>query len=169
VPGPSIEDQVQRLELAVERFEATMVSLPPEAFLEKLNGWTPRDILAHLIGWNHYIIEGSRQIQRGELPFYDIDPGENYSKVNEALVRRINSTDRQALLRDLHSSANDLKEHLLSLEPEVWAKDFGVRRGESRVTIRETIDELIEDYDHHRHQIEDSYTRDPPTSQRELI
>ena len=129
-------------------------SLREEQFLAELGNWSPRDIVAHLIGWNHHIIEGSHQIQRGELPFYDIDPGENYSKVNEELVRKINSTNRQALIKELHSSANDLEKYLLSLDPETWAKDFGVRHNESRVTIRETIEELIEDYDHHRKQIE---------------
>lgn len=123
--------------------------------MARLNGWSPRDILAHLIGWNHHVIEGSRQIQLGELPFYDVDPGENYSKVNEALVQKISATDRQVLIKELHSSANDLKEYLRSLEPEAWAKDFGVRHGGSTVTIRDTVDELIEDYVHHRKQVED--------------
>jgi hypothetical protein len=154
VPDSRIQNQVQRFEVAVERFEASVVSLLPEAFLEQLNGWSPRDILAHLIGWNQHIIEGSNQIQRGELPFYDIDPGENYSKVNAAIVREISGTDRQVLIAKLHSSANELKEYLLTLDPETWAKDYGVRHNESRVTIRETIEELIEDYAHHRKQIE---------------
>lgn len=123
--------------------------------MARLNGWSPRDILAHLIGWNHHIIEGSRQIQLGELPFYDVDPGENYSKVNEALVQKISATDRQVLIKELQSSANDVKEYLGSLAPEAWAKDFGVRHGGSTVTIRDTVDELIEDYDHHRKQVED--------------
>jgi hypothetical protein len=155
VPDSRIEGQINRLDSAVKRFEASIVALQRESFLARLNGWSPRDILAHLIGWNHHVIEGSRQIQLGELPFYDIDPGENYSKVNEALVRRISATDRQVLIKELHSSANNLKEYLGSLEPEVWAKDFGVRHGGSTVTIRDTVEELIEDYEHHRQQIED--------------
>ncbi len=155
MPDDRIEDQIHRLNLAVERFEASVGPLERHSFLAKLNGWSPRDILAHLIGWNYQVIEGSRQIQLGELPFYDIDPGENYSKVNEALVRRFRSTDRQVLIQELHSSARDLQKYLESLEPEAWAKDFGVRHGGSTVTIRDTIEELIEDYNHHRRQIED--------------
>jgi len=31
-------------------------------------------------------IEGSNQIRRGELPFYEIDPGEDCSKVNAVLI-----------------------------------------------------------------------------------
>ena len=150
-----IESQIDRFDSAVKRLEDSLVALQQESFLARLNGWSPRDILAHLIGWNHHVIEGGRQIQLGELPFYDIDPGENYSKVNEASVQKIRATDRQILIKELHSSANDLKEYLRSLEPEAWAKDFGVRHGGSTVTIRDTVDELIEDYDHHRKQVED--------------
>ena len=150
-----IESQIDRFDSAVKRLEDSLVALQQESFLGRLNGWSPRDILAHLIGWNHHVIEGGRQIQLGELPFYDIDPGENYSKVNEAIVQKISATDRQVLIKELHSSANDLKEYLRSLEPAAWAKDFGVRHGGSTVTIRDTVDELIEDYDHHRIQVED--------------
>jgi len=167
VSDARIEAQINRLNLAVESLEACAVALERESFLAKLNGWSPRAILAHLIGWNRHVIEGSRQIQLGELPFYDIDPGENYSKVNEALVRKISTNDRQVLIRELHSSANNLKEYLGSLEPEVWARDFGVRHGGSTVTIRDTVEELIEDYDHHRRQIEEwvSLALDSPVRQ----
>lgn len=153
-----IESQIDRFDSAVKRLEDSLVALQQEPFLARLNGWSPRDILAHLIGWNHHIIEGSRQIQLGELPFYDVDPGENYSKVNKVIIQKISATDRQVLIKELHSSASDLKEYLRSLEPEAWAKDFGVRHGGSTVTIRDTVDELIEDYDHHRKQVEDSAT-----------
>lgn len=166
MPDYGIESQIDRFDSAVERLEDSLVALEQDLFLARLNGWSPRDILAHLIGWNHHIIEGGRQIQLGELPFYDIDPGENYSKVNEAIVQKISATDRQVLIKELHSSANDLKEYLRSLEPESWAKDFGVRHGGSTVTIRDTIDELIEDYDHHRKQVEAWATTTSPSSPR---
>ncbi len=167
MPDTRIEGQINRLDSAVKRFEASIVTLQRESFLARLHGWSPRDILAHLIGWNYQVIEGSKQIQLGELPFYDIDPGENYSKVNEALVQRFRSTDRQVLIQELHSSARDLQKYLESLEPEAWAKDFGVRHGGSRVTIRDTVEELIEDYNHHRRQIEEwvSLALDSPVRQ----
>lgn len=149
-----IEDQINRFNLAVGRFEASIASLESESFPERLNGWSPRDIVAHLVGWNSHVIEGAEQIQRGELPFYDIDPGENYSNVNEALVRAISATDREVLIEELRSSANGLENYLRSVAPEAWARDYGVRHHGARVTIRETVEELIDDYDHHRRQVE---------------
>ena len=121
----------------------------------RLNGWSPRDIVAHLIGWNRYIIEGSRQIVRGELPFYDVDPGDDYARINADLVRRYPSQDRAALLAELRSSAGELKGFLATLDPGRWSRDYGVRHGGEVVTIRNTVKDLIEDYDHHRKQIDD--------------
>jgi len=162
-----IEAQITRLGLAIESLEASVVALDQESFRAQLNGWSPRDIVAHLIGWNRLVIGGSRQIQLGELPSYDIDPGENYSKVNETLVQQYSATDREQLLEELHAAARDLQVFLESLDTEVWASDFGVRHGGSKVTICETIDELIEDYDHHRRQIEEwaSLNLDSPGQQ----
>ena len=154
MPDDTIEGQIYRLDLAVESLASSIVALGEKLFLMKLNGWSPRDILAHLIGWNRHVIEGSKQIQRRELPFYDIDPGENYSNVNAALVRHYRSQDRQWLLEQLHNTATELKEYLVALDPANWTHDFGVRHDGSRVTISDTVDELIEDYDHHRKQIE---------------
>ena len=156
-----LEQQISKLGQAVELLSAAIVGLSEKAFLSKLNGWSPRDIVAHLIGWNRHVIRGSEQIQRGDLPFYDIDPGEDYSKVNEALVLQYDSTDRQALLEELRASARELRGFLESLDREVWSRDFGVRHGGTRVTIRDTIDELIEDYIHHSLQVENfARTRD---------
>ena len=113
-----IEDQIHQLVLAVETFAAPILRLSEETFLAKLNGWSPRDIVAHLIGWNRHVIRGSQQIQQGELPFYDLDPGLDYSKVNAALVRQYDSTDRKWLLDELHASVGELKEYLESLDEE---------------------------------------------------
>jgi len=130
-------------------------SLNEELFLKKLYQWSPRDIVAHLIGWNRYIIEGSKQIKRKELPFYDIDPGEDYSKVNDVLVQQYSSRDKQELLEELQTSAHELKQFLESLDSSEWDRDYGVRHKGATITIQNTVDELIEDYDIHREQIEE--------------
>ena len=108
----TIEKQIARLRAAVAALAASAASLSEEGFLTRANGWSPRDIVAHLIGWNRYVIEGSRQIRRGELPFYDVDPGEDYSTVNAALVREYPSQDKQALITTLCSvtSSEDTSE-----------------------------------------------------------
>lgn len=151
----TIETQIAKLGLSVEGFVQCVDSLNEELFLKKFYRWSPRDIVAHLIGWNRYIIEGSKQIKRKELPFYDIDPGENYSKVNAVLVRQYSSRDKQELLDELQTSALELKQFLGSLDSSEWDRDYGVRHKGAVITIQNTVDELIEDYDKHRGQIEE--------------
>lgn len=149
----SIKMQITQLGLSVDEFAHCVDSLDEQRFLEKINHWSARDMVAHLVGWNRYIIVGSKQIIKRELPFYDIDPGENYSNVNAVLIRRYASRDKKELLEDLQVSARELKQFLQTLAPGEWAHDYGVRHRGAIVTIKNTIDELIEDYHHHRKQI----------------
>ena len=109
--------------------------------------------MAHLVGWNLYLVQGADQIRRGELPFYDIDPGDNYSKVNAVLVRKHASTNREELLEALRASARQLQQYLRSLTTTDWDRDFGVRHAGAIITIRNSVDELIDDYQHHREEI----------------
>ena len=150
----TIENQIARLDQSIDAFRRCVVSLDETLFLKKLNDWAPRDILAHLIGWNRYVIEGGKALLRGELPFYDIDPGDNYSKVNAVLIREYPSTIKEDLIKELRHSAQELKEFLRSLDPNKWDRDHSVRHAGQTITVKNTIDELIADYDHHRKQIE---------------
>jgi hypothetical protein len=150
-----IESQIIKFEQSIEEFVNCVASLNEELFLKRFNQWSPRDVVAHLIGWNRYIIEGSHQIMRGELPFYDIDPGEDYSKVNALLVLEYSSRDIQKMLDELQVSAQELKRFILSLDSSEWSRDYGVRHKESIITIQNTVDELIEDYNIHKERIEE--------------
>ncbi len=150
----TIEDQVNQLGHCVKTFAASVTAIDERLFLSKVSGWTVREILAHLIGWNRHIVRGSQQILRGELPFYDVDPGPDYSRVNAALVREYGEADRAALLESLAASAGELTEFLRAIDTEEWDRDFGVRHDGETLTVRSTVDDLIADYDHHRVQLE---------------
>jgi hypothetical protein len=113
-------------------------------------------MVAHLIGWNRYVVRGARQILRGELPFYDVDPGPDYSNVNAALVREYADTDRSALLKSLVASTEELTAFLRTVDPDTWDRDFGVRHKGETLTVKSTVDDLIADYHHHREQLEGS-------------
>jgi hypothetical protein len=151
----TVEEQVRQLEGCVEAFAASVAALDQRLFLTKVTNWTPRDIVAHLIGWDRYIALGAEQILRGELPFYDVDPGPNYSKVNAALVRACPDPDRTTLLTSLAASARELTDFLRGLDSGAWNRDFGVRHGSETLTVKSTVDDLIADYHHHRSQLEE--------------
>jgi len=149
----SIKEQVDKLTLCIKDFAGYIDSLPQDLFLKKIDDWSPRDILAHLIGWNRYTIEGGQQIARGETPLYFIDPGDDFCKVNAVLVRKYHSTNKQELLSELEVSTHELKQFLLSLDPAEWESDYGVSYEGGHVTIKNTIDALIGDYVQHKEQI----------------
>lgn len=149
-----IDAQIERLDENLRRFHRYVESLDDVGFSSSIGKWTPRDIVAHLVGWNRYVVEGANQIRRGELPFYDVDPGENYSKVNAVLIAEYPGTNRNDLLTELRASASELRDFLGSLDPSEWDRDYGVRHRGRVVTIRNTVDELIDDYRHHGEQIE---------------
>ena len=149
----SYKTQITQLGVGVEDFARCVHALDEDLFLETLGRWSPRDIVAHLVGWNRYIIKGIKQIKKGELPFYDIDPGENYSNVNAVLIREYPSRERQDLLNELEASARELVQFLESVDPEEWDRDYGVRHRGINITIQNTVEELTADYVHHKEQI----------------
>lgn len=83
-------------------------------------------VVAHLIGWNRSTIRGCEQIKRGEIPFYFINPGRDFSNVNAVSLQQYSSEDRQELVGELRASFLELHRFLLSLAPSEWPADFGV-------------------------------------------
>ena len=148
-----IETQIHRLREGVRDLCSAVEALTPDAFLAPLGNWSPRDIVAHLIGWNRHVVRGSRQLLEGELPFYDVDPGEDYSTVNALLVAEYPSESRGELLTELEQAATELARFLRSLSPDDWRRDSSVRHQGEALTIRGTVADLIEDYFHHSEQI----------------
>ncbi len=158
----SAEAQIAEMAERREAFIRSVESLREGLFLASLGNWSPRDMVAHLIGWNRATIVGCRQIQRAELPDYDLDPGENFSKVNAEFVRQYASRDRRALLEELRASARELEAFLRSVSAEDWPRDFGVRHDSEVVTISATVRGLSEDYPHHQRQLEAWVARGTP-------
>jgi hypothetical protein len=150
MPTADRERTIDQLRKALDAFIADLEGLPPERFLAGANGWSPRDIAAHLIGWHRLTIDGAERIRRGEAPFYFADAANDYAKVNADLVRRYDSTDRHRLVRELRASFAELATYALSLPADAWSADTGVRyRGEA-TTIANSVAVLIDDLHAHR-------------------
>ncbi len=149
----TIESQIRELRDAVESFARLVAPVDDERFLGPLGRWSARDVVAHLIGWNRYTVRGMKQIVRGELPFYDVDPGEDYANVNRQHLRDYPSRVKDELLAELRASARELAEALSRLDADSWSTDYGVRHKGQTVTIRSTVSDLIVDYGHHAEQI----------------
>jgi hypothetical protein len=150
----SVKKQADELSSAVQEFIKCVDSLPESLFLKKMDGWTPRDVTAHLIGWNLYTIKGCQQLKKGELPFYFNDPGDDFCKVNAISVKKYNSKDKKRLLAQLNDSAEKLRRYLITIDLNDWEADFGVRYMDKTITIKNTVDALKSDFITHKKQIE---------------
>ncbi|HEX5506112.1 MAG TPA: DinB family protein [Thermomicrobiales bacterium] len=147
------DERIAALRASVEGFADAVAGLPEPLFLSEIGGRSPRDIVAHLIGWNHYTIEGYEQQRRGELPAYLVDPGEDFSTVNAAAMRRYAARDRAALLGQLRDSLAALDAFLGALAPAEWTDDYGVAYNGRPLALARLVGTLGGDYDHHREEI----------------
>ena len=150
----TVEEQIRNLTSNIREFAGYINSLPEILFLKKLDDWAPRDILAHLIGWNRYTIEVCQQIIKGEIPHFFVDPGDDFSKFNAILVQEYSSKDRGRLIEELEVSAWELELFLLSIEYTKWDTDYGVTYKGGSVTVNNMAEGLSGDYVNHRKQIE---------------
>jgi len=121
--------------------------------LQKITSWSARDIVAHLIGWNRYIVQGSKQILNGELSFYDINHGPDFSNINAEIIKKYADTDRSALLKKLTNSSIELVTFLRTIDPADWDRDFGAKHHDEKLTVKSTLEDLIADYHHHKIQL----------------
>lgn len=143
------EEALARLREAADELDALLGSLPEPLLEHRLEHWTPRDVAAHLVGWNRHVVEGVRQLARGEPPFYLAHAEQDYRELNAESVRRWGGLDRDALLVELRSSLRDLVAFLESLPREVWERDFGVRHRGEVLTVLATAVRLAQDYVSH--------------------
>ncbi len=158
VNSDTIEKQIDNLDEGVLAVRVAVEKLSSDAFLGALGNWTPRDVVAHLVGWHRYTARGARQLLEGELPFYEIEPGEDYSRANARLVAEYPSEDRVELLAELEKAAGEMAAFLRSLSEAQWRGGSGVLVEAEEMTIRQNVDWLIEDHHHHSEQIQDLAT-----------
>jgi hypothetical protein len=142
------------LHTAYESFQQTVRGLSPEAFLRSLGDWTPRDIVAHLIGWNRITLVGCGELREGVKPFYFYDGTNDYRKVNATFFRQFSSEDRDALLQNMAVAYDALVAYLKTVNKSEWEADTGIvhYRGGPATPAR-SVDSLIRDYRKHREEI----------------
>jgi hypothetical protein len=148
-------DPISSLKGDYDEFYRCIQSIPKARFLALLDGWSPRDVVAHLIGWNGYMIEACRSILRGEAPSYYAEAAINYRDMNAAFVAQYPSQVKEELLDELDASMERLVDYLKGLEEGEWTADHGViyHRG-TPASVRQTISSLARDYQQHRREIQ---------------
>lgn len=141
---------------ACQHFSKLIDSLSNEQFLAPMNGWAPRDVVAHLIGWNHLMIESSLSILAGNPPSYYADAPNDYSNINASFTTKYSSQSKQELLEELQSSIEQLVKFIDGLPDQELAADHGVRHHSGDpATIADVIEALAGDYQEHTREIEE--------------
>ena len=155
------EYRLAQFEAVFTQFAALIQSLPETLFLSTMNGWSPRDVVAHLIGWNRCMREVCLRLQQGQTPFYYADAANDFQNVNAELVARYASQDKDVMLAELSTSKEELIQYLVSLDASIWDTDYGVQhhRG-GTATVARTVKSLGDDYQDHRQEIE-AWTSSP--------
>jgi hypothetical protein len=148
-------DPIERLAASVNAFAACIRALPDDVFPRRFTDWAPRDVVAHLIGWNRATLDAIPLIRRGEMPSYIMDLPNDFANVNAASVRTYSATEQATLLDTLDRSADELLAALRSLDPWDWMHDFGARNPIGQpILIQRQVDALADDYRAHAHEIE---------------
>ena len=146
--------QLADLETAYQDFVQTVQDLPAEGLHASLGDWTPRDILAHFIGWNRITLTGCCEVKGGKEPFYFYDGTNDYRKVNAGFFSVFPSREKDELLREIAVSKEDLVNYLEGIDDQEWDCDTGVvhYRG-GPATVTRCVDSLVRDYRKHREEI----------------
>jgi hypothetical protein len=157
----SNQEVTRSLKVAYQDFTELILSLPEEPFLSSMNGWAPRDVVAHLIGWNGLMIEASSSILAGLPPAYYADAPNDYSNINAGFTARYSSRSKQELLAQLKSSMEGLEAYILALPAVELAADHGVRhyRG-GTATVGKVLESLAGDYRYHTNEIREWLNKD---------
>jgi hypothetical protein len=152
----SDQNSASYLHHAYQHFTKVIDSLSNEKFLSSMNGWAPRDVVAHLIGWNSLMIEAASSILAGNPPAYYDDAPNDYSNINTSFTTKHSSRSKQELLAELQSSLESLAKFIDGLSIEELTEAHGViHPSGDPATIAEIIASLAEDYQDHSREIED--------------
>lgn len=151
--GPK-QKQLDDLHVAYDSFVEVVRGLSPEKYLHSLGDWTPRDIAAHLLGWNRITVAGCADLREGVEPFYFYDGTNDYRKVNAKFLTQFPSRDRTQMMNDLSTTMAALVTYLKTIPDDEWEADTGLvhYRGDAATPAR-CVDSLIRDYRKHREEI----------------
>lgn len=128
--------------------------LTPAQFLRREGGWAPRDVVAHLIGWNQHIRSGCDEIRAGRAPSYHRDAPNDYRSINAGFTAAYGSQDANILLVQLAEASRELREYFEQVSDADWTRDFGAQhyRG-GPATIDRCAESITREYGEHGREI----------------
>lgn len=119
--------------------------------------WSIKDLLAHLIGWDHTNVDAIISVLRGQVPAFYEHHDRDWQTYNAMLVKKYGKASFQDLLAALKDSHERLIEFVKTIPPESFTKDFGVRFRGYKVTIQRLLEAEGKDEQTHLQQMTDFF------------
>ena len=119
-----------------------------------LGVWSPKDLLAHLVGWDFTNKAAVTDILAGKLPRFYYDYDTDWRIYNARLVARYKQDDFAALLASIQDSHKWLLDFLATVPAPEFSRDWGLRFGGRKITIANLLQVEIEDERVHCLQLE---------------
>jgi len=158
------QNELLLLKSVYQDFTRLILSLSSEQFLTPMDGWAPRDVVAHLIGWNSLMIDSSLSILAGKPPSYYDDSKNDYSNINAGFTKKFSSQSKSELLAQLKSSMENFEAFISSLPAAELTADHGVVHYSGvPATVNKIISSLAGDYQYHINQIMEWEKKDTPS------
>ena len=124
-----------------------------------LSIWTVKDLLAHLIGWDHTNLDAIQSVLSGELPSFYQHRDHDWQTYNARLVKTYKKSSFKELLASMSVSQERLVEFLETIPPGHFSKDFGVRFRGYKVTVQRLLEAETRDEQIHLQQITDFFKK----------
>jgi hypothetical protein len=118
-----------------------------------LGSWSVKDVLAHLIGWDHTNLEAVKRVLEGQVPAFYGHHDRDWQAYNAMLVEKYKRNSFQELLVSAQASQEKLIRFLQTISPENFNRDFGVRFRGYKVTMQRVLEAEVKDEQIHHKQI----------------
>jgi hypothetical protein len=158
----STRDQATRDEIitglveARECILAAASAVPPAKQDEVFLGvWSMKELLAHLVGWDHANLQAAQEILGNRLPSFYAHRDRGWKSYNESLVARYKREDYAELLVSVEDSHRELIDYLRTVPAEEFDRDRGLRAGRYKVTIARLLRAETDDEKQHCAQIQE--------------
>jgi hypothetical protein len=118
-----------------------------------LGSWSVRDLVAHLIGWDHTNLKAVDEVLRGRLPGFYRYADRDWRSYNATLVLRYGDPTFRRLTASARQSHRALLKRLKALPAKEMWEDRGIRFRGWKVTIGRLMEVERQDEEEHWRQI----------------
>ena len=137
-----------------ERILALAASLQPGQRDEiYLGTWSPREMLAHLAGWDETNFNAANEILSGELPGFYGHFDRDWATYNARLVNEHAIDDFEDLLSSVRGTQKKLLDLIEDIPADDLWKDRGIRAKRWKVTIGSLLEVELQDEEQHYSQL----------------